>query len=63
MVADGEGGGQGTLITGLAFMPTRAQRQARPFDTLGWPANPGPWPGWDHYHVSVHNGLQKIQLV
>ncbi|MFD9795849.1 rRNA adenine N-6-methyltransferase family protein [Streptomyces sp. NPDC059070] len=65
LIADGQGGGDGRLVTGVAFMKVRGQRAERSFEELGWPTVTGPWPRYvdADYHVTVRNGRQKIQIV
>lgn len=53
LVADGKGGAEGHLVTGVSFMKTRAQRPRRPYAELGWPA-------WTDYRVTVRDGTQRI---
>lgn len=65
LVADGEGGGQGRLLTGVAFMKMRGQREERPYSELGWPLVAGGWPAYTdaEYRVTVKGGRQQISLL
>ncbi|MFF0744985.1 methyltransferase domain-containing protein [Streptomyces sp. NPDC004111] len=40
--SDGQGGGEGRLVTALYFMKVRGQRESRPWRETGWPT----WPQW-----------------
>ncbi|WP_167163193.1 methyltransferase domain-containing protein [Streptomyces sp. MBT27] len=65
LIADGHGGGQGRLVTGVAFMKTRGQRRTdRSFADLGWPTVDGPWPAYADalYQVTVQDGHQRIHI-
>ncbi|KOU50139.1 rRNA adenine N-6-methyltransferase family protein [Streptomyces sp. WM6378] len=64
LVADGQGGGTGRLVTGVAFMKMRGQRADRSFAELGWPTADGPWPAYADadYRVTVGGGRQQIQI-
>ncbi|AYG78217.1 Protein-L-isoaspartate O-methyltransferase [Streptomyces hundungensis] len=64
LVADGQGGGAGRLVTGVAFMKMRGQRAERPFTDLGWPTVEGPWPAYSEacYQVTVRDGRQRIRI-
>ncbi len=65
LVADGHGGGEGRLVTGVAFMKMRGQRRTeRSFADLGWPTVEGPWPAYADvdYQVSVHDRRQRIRI-
>ncbi|MEU5436462.1 methyltransferase domain-containing protein [Streptomyces sp. NPDC020719] len=65
LVADGRGGGEGRLVTGVAFMKVRGQRADRSFEELGWPSVDGPWPRYVEvdYRVTVRDGQQKIRIL
>ncbi|MFE9559107.1 protein-L-isoaspartate(D-aspartate) O-methyltransferase [Streptomyces sp. NPDC006703] len=64
LTADGRGGGEGRLVTGVAFMKVRGQRADRSFEELGWPTVDGPWPAYADadYRVTVRGGQQAIQV-
>ncbi|GGP78352.1 methyltransferase domain-containing protein [Streptomyces melanogenes] len=63
LIADGQGGGEGRLVNGVAFMKVRGQRAERSFEKLGWPTVNGPWPPYGDYRVTVRDGRQKIQVI
>ncbi|MFF3982327.1 methyltransferase domain-containing protein [Streptomyces sp. NPDC001828] len=65
LVADGEGGGEGRLVTGVSFMKMRGQRaEDRTFEELGWPIVDGPWPAYTDvdYRVTIRAGQQRIRV-
>ncbi|MEU2949738.1 hypothetical protein ACIA78_32110 [Streptomyces xanthochromogenes] len=65
LVADGQGGGIGRLVTGVAFMKMRGQRHTGgSFADLGWPMVDGPWPAYADvvYQFSVHDGRQPTRI-
>ncbi|MFI6055937.1 hypothetical protein ACIBCO_38425 [Streptomyces violascens] len=65
LTADGRGGGEGRLVTGVAFMKLRGQREERrSFEELGWPTLDGPWPAYADadYRVSVEGGRQQVRI-
>ncbi|WP_371656467.1 MULTISPECIES: methyltransferase domain-containing protein [unclassified Streptomyces] len=64
LVADGNGGAQGRLVTGVAFMKVRGQREERPYSELGWPTATGSWPAYADadYRVTLREGQQSIQI-
>ncbi|MGW2863607.1 methyltransferase domain-containing protein [Streptomyces sp. NPDC001205] len=65
LVADGQGGGEGRLVSGVAFMKVRGQRGERSFAELGWPTVEGPWPAYGDvvYQVRIHAGRQEIRIL
>ncbi|MFC0844147.1 methyltransferase domain-containing protein [Streptomyces noboritoensis] len=65
LVADGDGGAEGRLVTGVAFMKVRGQRDELPYDELGWPEVTGTWPTYTDadYRVTLHEGRQSIRIV
>ncbi|MFI6688345.1 methyltransferase domain-containing protein [Streptomyces sp. NPDC050485] len=66
LVADGRGGGEGRLVTGVAFMKVRGQRTAhRSFEELGWPTVDGRWPAYAdvEYRVTVRDSRQEIRII
>ncbi|WP_189969060.1 rRNA adenine N-6-methyltransferase family protein [Streptomyces violascens] len=64
LTADGQGGGEGRLVTGVAFMKMRGQRADRSFAELGWPTVDGPWPAYADadYRVTVGGGRQQVRI-
>ncbi|MFK8906663.1 methyltransferase domain-containing protein [Streptomyces sp. YS-3] len=65
LVADGEGGARGRLVTGVAFMKMRGQRDELPYAELGWPTVRGTWPAYSEveYRVTIGGGRQRILLM